>query len=623
MGVLGNRGKCAQVCRLPYDLIEKDKNDKVIDSGYLLSPRDLCSLELLPSILSLGIDSLKIEGRMKTPDYVATVTKIYRKYIDLAYSNKPFEVSENDKGTLLQVFNRGGFSTGHLKAEENKELIFPDSPTNIGIYIGNISNYNKDKGYITLNLNESIAIGDTISIEGETGRYNVSELLINNENCPKGNAKDTVKLGRMKGNIKIGSKVYKMSSKELCSEAKNTYLENSNLKKIGIIFTITIKKDQPVKVKIEANKPPFYLKKIIEYTSEITADTAINTPITKDDVITQFSKLGNTPYNINNISVNLDENLYLNIKDLNTIRRNSILLLEESIINKRDYKEFVPIKSKKKDSIALSSRKVSILLEVLHLDYDYSALEGIDNVYIPLKLLANKKYTDILDILSNKFNMYVYMPTIIKANYKNLMLNNLDEIVERFNIKGFVISNIAGLFFLEKYINKGYKIVANYTMNVFNSYTTSALKDIGVTCITPSVELNKDNLINLINNSLLPTELIAYGRMILMNSAYCLLGKTNKCYPECEMRCSNNKKYYLKDRKNFKFRILPDNVQTVTSIYNSQITSIDTLEFNIESVRISILDETIEEINKIISTVKSGKKLEGNGYTNGNLKREI
>ena len=195
MDVLGNRGKCAQVCRLPYELVEKARNsEKVIDKGYLLSPRDLCSLELLPSIISLGVDSLKIEGRMKTPEYVATVTKIYRKYIDLIFSNNPYQISEEDKNTLLQVFNRGGFSSGHLKAEENKNLIFPDSPTNIGIYLGNISNYNKDKGYITLNLNEPIAIGDTISIEGETGKYTVSELLINDENCKLGNIKDTVKL---------------------------------------------------------------------------------------------------------------------------------------------------------------------------------------------------------------------------------------------------------------------------------------------------------------------------------------------------------------------------------------------------------------------------------------------
>ena len=108
-----------------------------------------------------------------------------------------------------------------------------------------------------------------------------------------------------------------------------------------------------------------------------------------------------------------------------------------------------------------------------------------------------------------------------------------------------------------------------------------------------------------------------------MNCSYCLLGKSNKCYPECKMRCSNNNKYYLKDRLGFKFRIIPDNIQTVTAIYNSKITSIDSSDLNIYSARINILDESIDEINNIIQTVRKGKKLEGNNYTNGNLNREI
>ena len=110
-GRSGNRGKCAQPCRLPYELLE---NDKTIDKGYLLSPRDLCGLDYLPQLVNSGVSCLKIEGRMKTPEYVATVTRIYRKYLDLALSRQNVEISEQDKKDLLRVFNRGGFSSGHL-----------------------------------------------------------------------------------------------------------------------------------------------------------------------------------------------------------------------------------------------------------------------------------------------------------------------------------------------------------------------------------------------------------------------------------------------------------------------------------------------------------------------------
>ena len=120
-GRSGNRGKCAQPCRLPYELLE---NNSVIDKGYLLSPRDLCGLEYLPQLVNAGITCLKIEGRMKTPEYVATVTKIYRKYLDIISSGQNYIIDEKDKNDLLQVFNRGGFSDGHLNAETNIKLVF-------------------------------------------------------------------------------------------------------------------------------------------------------------------------------------------------------------------------------------------------------------------------------------------------------------------------------------------------------------------------------------------------------------------------------------------------------------------------------------------------------------------
>ena len=193
-GRSGNRGKCAQPCRLPYELLEENPsiNNKTeisshsnpIDKGYLLSPRDLCGLDKLPELVDAGVTCLKIEGRMKSPEYVATVTRIYRKYLDLieksqesvssnncntnkqfaVQDNKNFYIDEKDKQDLLQVFNRGGFSTGHLTKEPNCNLIFPQKPNNMGIFLGEISNFNKNKGYITFTTNSTLHIGDKISI---------------------------------------------------------------------------------------------------------------------------------------------------------------------------------------------------------------------------------------------------------------------------------------------------------------------------------------------------------------------------------------------------------------------------------------------------------------------------
>ena len=637
-GRSGNRGKCAQPCRLPYELLESNNSaTSVIDKGYLLSTRDLCSLELLPELIHSGIDSFKIEGRMKTPEYVATVTRIYRKYIDLACSDNEYSILAEDKQELLQVFNRGGFSTGHLKSTPNKDLIFPQKPNNMGLYVGNISKYNPNKGYITLELNEPISIGDTIAIEGESGNYTVSELLFKNANVKSAKLKSVVTLGRMKGNIKVGRKVFKTSSKNLNDDARITYFENANLKKIPLNISISIRQSQKITMKIfDYGTPPFYKNICVEYVSDIIPEISINNPITKDRIITQISKLGNTPYTLNKLNIELDDNLYVNISSLNDIRRNAIsLFMDEFMKSYLSNRNTYNINSEKFTNanktfvnadhhFNISDRKTCVLLENLHEDYSYSNLKGFDNVYIPLKYIVNKKYSDILLDLSSRFKMYIYMPTIIKTNYKNLLLNSLDEIVEKFNVHGFVISNIAGIQLLKDYIsNNNFEIIANYTMNIFNNYTIDELKKLGITTITPSVEANSELLQELINNSTLPTQLIAYGAMVLMNSSYCLLGKTNNCYPECKMRCKSSNTYYLKDRLGFKFRIMPDNIQTVTSIYNSKITSIDTTPFNVDSVRIDILDENIDEINNIVQVVKSGKKLSGNQYTNGNLHKNI
>ena len=113
-GRSGNRGKCAQICRLPYELVS-NKNTSSIDKGYLLSPRDLCGLEFIPDLINIGVTSLKIEGRLKNPEYVATVTRIYRKYIDLSISGEKYIIDEKDKKDLAQSFNRGGFSCRSLK----------------------------------------------------------------------------------------------------------------------------------------------------------------------------------------------------------------------------------------------------------------------------------------------------------------------------------------------------------------------------------------------------------------------------------------------------------------------------------------------------------------------------
>lgn len=618
-GRSGNRGKCAQGCRLPYELIENNK--KVIDKGYLLSPRDLCGLEYLSRLINCGVKSFKIEGRMKTPEYVATVTRIYRKYIDLALESKNYSVNPEDIKSLMQVFNRGNFSSGHFDNHPNNSLIFKEKPNNMGLFLGHIAKYSPSKGLITLSINENLKIGDTISIEKETGEYTISELMINNTNVKEASINDFVTIGRMKGKIKVGDKVFKMSSKTLSQQAIESYKDNIELKKIPLNCEIKILKNKPISIHIsEATNLEIYRKLDIYCEIDSIPQEALKHPLEKEKVISQISKTTNTPYYFKNIKINLDNNVFLpNIKCINELRRTSLSLVENFALSRisRTSKATAP---KLKLNHSTQKKEISLLLNNVSKDVDYSVLQNFDNIYIPLKFFGNKQLDKTLSALSSKFNMYIYLPTIIKPNYRNLLATNINNAISKYQIKGFIVSNISNFKFLES-LKKDFELIANYSLNIFNNFSINQLSSLGIKKYTISPELDKKSVDDLILTS--NQELIVYGRTPLMNMNYCPLGQSNKCYPTCEMKCNSGNTYYIKDRMNFKFPIIPDNFQTITTLYNSKITSLAPDDFPTCSYRIDILEENIDEIQNIIDVVNSGKRLEGENYTNGNLNRIV
>ncbi len=212
----GNRGLCAGPCRLHYNLL-KNGNNK--ESGYLLSPKDICTLQILPQLIDCGIDSLKIEGRKKSYEYVSIVTKIYRKYIDLAKDKtKPYQVQDEDLKQLLQIYNRGGMGTGYFENRQN--IVYPEKPNHLGIYVGKVKAIFPKKNQVALDLTEKIAMGDVISINENTSY--ISQIIHG----------DTV--GEIKNikNIKIGDKVYRIVSHSLNKQQWENH--KKELKKVDI-----------------------------------------------------------------------------------------------------------------------------------------------------------------------------------------------------------------------------------------------------------------------------------------------------------------------------------------------------------------------------------------------------
>lgn len=633
-GRSGNRGKCAGPCRLPYELISENAETherKSIDKGYLLSTKDLCGIAYLPRLIQAGVKCFKIEGRMKSPEYVATVTRIYRKYIDMVLNNDDFIIDEKDINDLMQVFNRGGFSDGHLDSKHNRNLIFPEKPSNMGIYLGTIKKYNSNKGHITLQLEEDLELGDSISVSNEASKYLVSELMIKNVNQKKVSANTEVTIGRMKGNIKVRDKVYRISSKALSDFAKASY-DNCENKKIPLNCTVTIKKNTPISMEISTNKNTcyneLYSSIYVKEISNMIPIDALKTPISVERVVKQISKTTNTPFSFENITVLLDDGLYVpSISTLNELRRTALEKVEQEILS-RAKRTLLDLSRKSKESITytpnVKNPEISVLFRQLDLDFDYTKLdkEKITNIYVSLELFISKKYSKVISYFSDNYNLYIYVPSIIKTNYKNIALSTIEQAVMIYNIKGFIVSNIGDFELLKKY-SKDYEFIGNYTLNVFNNNTMEEYRKLGLSRITLSRELNQELIKEMLANANINTEMIVYGNLPLMASSYCFLGETNKCYPDCGTNCKKNNKYYLKDRLGFNFRVVPNSIETVTLICNSKTLSVSTKDLPVNFVRLDILDESINEINEAVDKAYNREKLEGLQYTNGNLYREV
>ncbi|MGL5245047.1 MAG: peptidase U32 family protein, partial [Sarcina sp.] len=209
-GRSGNRGRCAQSCRLPYTLIrEKDKKEI---KGYLLSPKDICTIDNVEDLINSGTASLKVEGRMKRPEYVAGVIESYRGAIDNVYDKRKIS-QEYNKAKLMKLFNREGFSSAYLYKNTGKDMMAYKTPRNTGVFIGEALK----NGEVT--LVEDIALKDGIRISDDG--FTISKILINNKEVEEAKKGDKVKI--FPNRYKAHDKLYKASDIKLLNTLKTAY----------------------------------------------------------------------------------------------------------------------------------------------------------------------------------------------------------------------------------------------------------------------------------------------------------------------------------------------------------------------------------------------------------------
>lgn len=602
-GRSGNRGRCAQSCRMQYTLKGETTGEK---KGYLLSPKDTCLIEDIESIIKSGTSSLKVEGRMKKPEYVAGVTQNYRKAIDKVEKQTKFDLNKG-RNQLAQLFNRQGFSKAYLYKNTGKDMMSFNYAKNTGVFIGKV----QDNGEVI--LEENVALGDGIRFEDDG--FTLSKIVLKGKEVKEASKGDRVKLFPT-GGYKKGYRLFKMSDKKLFDELHD-YVKPYK-KKILLTGEVEFKVNAPVILKTIFNGKEYKVYGDI-------IEEATSKPLSQDRVEESLKKSGEIPYKFDEIIFNVFDDGFIRIASLNNLRRE----LFENILkdNTSSYRR-KRIMNEAEVSHAKFDGKLGYIYSCITKDQLRALMEDsrVENIalnifYSRIKGSLNKGDIKELNEMSHNKNIYLKIPEIIKQEF-NFITKVIDELSPY--IKGIITSN-AGI--IRRYRDSMF-IIGDYKLNIFNNEGAEFYsEDVDIPCL--SLELNRREIKEVMKDIKCKVGVNIYGKTELMVSEYCPVGSTfgNKSSnKECSGPCMKDD-FTLIDRMNEKFRVLCDNNCRSHILNSLPINLIEEAEemktFNIENFRVDFLDETYEEVKDVLVQINSSKKNETRTYTKGHYKRGV
>ena len=330
-GRSANRGQCAQACRLPYDLYCDGEERDLGNVRYLLSPQDLAAHDLVPQLIEAGVCSLKIEGRLKTPEYVANVCSQYRSAIDSALRQQPRVLSEQQQRDLEMSFSRG-FSPGWLEGCDHKRLVPGTSSAKRGVLLGTVHGHHGDR--LQVQLDAPLATGDGVVLEGDRfageeigGR--VFELL------QRGEKRDSVEGGRVEVGLPrgvldreadySGLKIFKTDDPQLTKRLRRSFEGSDPQKRIPVDFEFHIEVGKPISLTATTADGVS-----IALQSEHCPESARKHPIGQEKLTEQLSRLGGTVYRMGDLSATIEGEPMVPLSVLGGLRRQCIEALDEA-----------------------------------------------------------------------------------------------------------------------------------------------------------------------------------------------------------------------------------------------------------------------------------------------------
>lgn len=583
----GNRGRCAQPCRQKYTMIDISTGEEIHSNGeYLLSTKDLNTIEDVDKIIETGVLSLKIEGRMKKPEYVATVINSYRNAIDEYQSTKKVNISTETMEDLYTIFNRK-FTKGLILGEVGEDVMNSNVPNNQGLYVGKVVDYNKKAKRLKIKLEGTLKKGDGINLGGGT----IGRIIKGKEIAQIGYKGETIELDFI-GEARKNQPVFKTSDTNLIDKAQKTYTQDKEFAKSLIDAEITIKLGEYPELKlIDKNNNSVTVK------GDKLVEKALKVALGEEKIETQIKKLGNTPYELDDLKINLDEGVSMPISLINQMRREAIELLDEARIpvKGRAYKDSKIKYSPKKyakdinsnSKIRVKINNIEALKSIINLDIDMIYYEDV----------ATLEQAMAMATANNKKLIYSAPRIVRNKEYKRLEKSN--EYCKE-NVQISALGQVK--YYKENSENVSFDV--DYYLNPFNSETINHYKKEGATTVCISQELNIHEIKETTKYTDMEIETVAYGYIPMMLSEYCPMGVVARSCKK-DKRCATCKesKYVLRDFKGEEYRISQDLFCRSTiynSIANCLINNLDELlDAGINVFRLDFTHESPELISKI------------------------
>ncbi len=642
-GRSGNRGRCAQPCRMAYTVAEDGK--KQSDGLYVLSPKDLCTLDQIPELVKAGIDSFKIEGRMKRPEYTAGVTAAYRLMTDLyfeqgeegfqQYLKKNPDILTEQMDRMTDLYNRGGFTKGYYVQYHGRSMMSMERPNHSGTPVGEVTKVQGIRA--TIKLTKPLYPQDILEIRPEKGEaYEFTTGKAGIEEKP-GFYETNVKKGFP---VKPGLFVYRTKNEQLLTELREGYVEKLFQLPVDGEFTAIPGMPATLTVSLSAHGKSSLIpgadeKLVREVEVTVTGDEVMeakNQPVSADKIKEQLSKTGESVYYFENLAINTNEKTFLPMGKIKELRRTAFEQLQEEVVKGYRRESAAVAISRQEDNATTDAdfQTVSEIIALVSTEEQLHAVlseERVSTVYVDMQNLSMEQQLDLCKKGKEaQKKAFLVLPHIFRKKEKERYLIKT-ELLRNGSFDGFLVKSLEELAFLqESGLDKVFEIRLNYNLYTFQEQAKEFFRGRGYRRFTVPVELNEEEIKEL---SLEDSDFILYGRLPLMVSAQCVRDNV--------LHCSSGMKtegITLTDRMGAEFPVRQICTSCYNVIYNSACTSL--LGMGVEEMfspagwRFDFTFEGEQEVKQVFECFFAGKdggqnaSFCGKGpYTKGHFKRGV